>query len=229
MPPPSADPELRPVPFGAPGELLIGGAGVSRGYLGQPEATALRFVPDPFGDGTRLYRTGDLARYRREGDLEFIGREDGQVKIRGFRVETGEIEAALAGHPGVREAAVLAREDTPGDRRLVAYVVAARQPAPRGEELRRYLAERLPEPLLPAAFVSLPALPLTPNGKLDRRALPAPGPERPELEHEFEERIDRLPFRRIGGRLEGHAAWLRWPARASSPAMVRVISSGSRE
>jgi amino acid adenylation domain-containing protein len=177
--------ELQPVPLGAPGELLIGGAGVTRGYLGQPVATALSFIPDPFGDGERLYRTGDLVRYLRDGNLEFVGREDGQVKVRGYRVETGEIEATFLRHPGIREAVVMVREDTPGDRRLVAYLIGAQRQAPRVDELRRYLSESLPDHMVPSAFVILPAFPLTLNGKLDRRALPAPGPERPELDQEY--------------------------------------------
>ena len=167
-----ADPDLRPVPLGTSGELLLGGAGLARGYLGRPELTAERFIPDPWSGepGARLYRTGDRVRYRVDGELEFLGRLDHQVKVRGFRIELGEIESALLGRPGVRDAVVLAREDTPGDRRLVAYVVGEAE----GPELRRALGERLPEYMVPSSLVFLEALPLTPNGKVDRKALPAP-------------------------------------------------------
>ncbi|CAL9364004.1 amino acid adenylation domain-containing protein [Streptomyces sp. enrichment culture] len=171
------DPFLRPSPVGAGGELYLAGDGLARGYLGQPGLTAERFVADPFGPpGGRLYRTGDLARLRPDGTVEFLGRADQQVKIRGVRVEPGEIEAAARALPGVRRAAVVARQDGTAPRRLVAYVEAESggDGLPEPAALRHALAERLPAPLVPAAVVVLPALPLTPSGKLDRRALPAP-------------------------------------------------------
>ncbi|HKH44245.1 MAG TPA: amino acid adenylation domain-containing protein, partial [Thermoanaerobaculia bacterium] len=172
----------RPVPIGVPGEIHVGGAGVARGYLARPALTAERFVPAPFvGDpfasgvgGLRLYRSGDLARRRPDGDLEYLGRIDRQVKVRGFRIELGEIEEALAEHPEVREAVVTAREDRPGDVRLVGYVTSAAEPGPAPQALAAFLAERLPGYMVPAAWVLLDRLPLTTNGKLDRAALPAP-------------------------------------------------------
>ncbi|HSF41608.1 MAG TPA: amino acid adenylation domain-containing protein [Thermoanaerobaculia bacterium] len=163
----------RPVPAGVAGELWIGGVNVGRGYLGRPDLTAEKFVPDPRGDGSRVYRTGDLARHRPDGAVEYLGRIDHQVKLRGVRIELGEIESALLRHPGVREAAVVMRQDR-GVRRLVGYVAPAA--AARPDELRSSLLERLPEAMVPTLFVGLATLPLSPNGKLDRRALPAPDP-----------------------------------------------------
>jgi amino acid adenylation domain-containing protein/non-ribosomal peptide synthase protein (TIGR01720 family) len=172
------DERFAPAPRGVAGELCIGGDGVARGYLHQPDVTAERFAPNPFGrPGSRLYRTGDLVRHLDDGTIEFLGRIDHQVKIRGFRIELGEIEAALRAHPEVREAVVLAREDTPGEKRLVAYVVG--DPALTPSDLRGFLAARLPDYMVPFACVRLEALPLTRNGKVDRRALPAPEASRP--------------------------------------------------
>jgi acyl-CoA synthetase (AMP-forming)/AMP-acid ligase II len=215
---------LQPTPIGVAGELYIGGVGVTRGYVGQPALTAERFIPNPFGEGlgardkgragvaagsgsnlqapapgSILYKTGDLVRYLPDGTIEFLGRIDQQVKIRGFRIELQEIETALASHALVREAVVVAREDTPGTKRLVAYVVeepSATSQEPEssalgaqlmalGSDLRAFLREKLPEYMIPAIFVQLDALPLTPNGKVNRRALPAPDLRQPTLDRAF--------------------------------------------
>ena len=172
---------LQLVPLGVPGELCVGGRGLAQGYLRRPELNKERFVANPFGPpGDRLYRTGDLVRYLPDGNIEFIGRRDGQVKIRGFRIEVGEIEATLSRHPGVRACAIIARNDQPGGARLIAYVVESSTPATIAD-LRTYLLGSLPEFMVPANFVVLPALPVTSNGKLDRRALPSPENRRPEI------------------------------------------------
>ncbi len=189
------DASLSPVPMGVPGEMYIGGDGLARGYLGRPDLTAEKFIPNPFSTepGARLYKTGDRARYLSDGNIEFLGRSDNQVKIRGYRIELGEIEAVLGQYPSVREAVVLAREDGPedptassrGDKRLVAYVVATNGTLPSVSELRSFLQQKLPEYMVPSAFMFLDSLSLTANGKLDRKALPAPDHSRPELDETF--------------------------------------------
>ena len=183
---------LNPVPIGIPGEIHIGGIGLARGYLNRPKLTGEKFIPNPFSDApdSRLYKTGDLARYLPDGNIEFLGRIDNQVKIRGFRIELGEIEAVLNQHPSVAQNVVIDREETPGDKRLVAYLVPndpsliqnpklrsiaseAQQPKIQNQ-CRGFLQQKLPEYMIPSAFVLLEALPLTANGKVDRRALPQP-------------------------------------------------------
>jgi len=163
------------VPIGVAGELYIGGDGVAKGYFQRPELTAERFISDPFKSGTaRLYRTGDLVRRLGTGEFDFLGRADGQIKLRGFRIELGEIETALTKSDGVDQAVVLLREDSPGDKRLVAYLVAKRGTAPASGDLRDFLLSKLPDYMVPTAFITLPSFPLTANGKIDRKALPAP-------------------------------------------------------
>ncbi|MEH1855163.1 MAG: amino acid adenylation domain-containing protein [Nostoc sp.] len=186
------DSDLQPVPIGIWGELYVGGIGVARGYLHQPELTAQKFIPNPFSDrlGSRLYKTGDRVRYRSDGQIEFNGRIDNQVKIRGFRIELEEIEALINEHPYVREATVISRKDVSDSQQLVAYVVANTPLQQMSNTqvvslLRQYLEEKLPNYMLPAAFVLLEALPLTPNGKIDRKALPEPDRIRPELEETY--------------------------------------------
>jgi acyl carrier protein len=199
------DRHLRPVPRGVPGELLLGGVGLARGYLGRPGLTAERFVPDPFaeetgnGAGGRLYRTGDLARWLEGGELQFLGRLDHQVKLRGFRIELGEVETALESHPDLREVvAVVAGEGA--ERRLVAYYARNEAPAEGGEgpgvaALRSFLGRRLPGYMVPDVFVELEALPRTPNGKVDRKALPEPPGGREGVEGEYvppETEVERM-------------------------------------
>jgi amino acid adenylation domain-containing protein/non-ribosomal peptide synthase protein (TIGR01720 family) len=169
------DTQRQPVPIGVPGELYIGGAGLAHGYLNRPELTAEKFVQNPFQPGERLYRTGDLVRYHSDGSLEYLGRMDFQVKLRGFRIELGEIETALAQHPALRAAVVVARQDAGGPQ-LVAYFIPGQAAAPDANDLRNFLRQSLPDYMIPAAFVSLDAFPLTANGKINRLALPAPDP-----------------------------------------------------
>ncbi len=167
------DANLQPVPVGVRGEIYIGGDGLTAGYLNRSELNAQRIVPDPWVPGAFMYRTGDAGRHLSDGRLEHLGRLDHQVKVRGFRIEPGEVETALLTHPSVDAAVVMAREDTPGDRRLVAYVVAASDP-PAASDLRSHLRAMLPDHMIPSVFVTIDSLPRTPNGKLDRAALPAP-------------------------------------------------------
>ncbi|HEX8145432.1 MAG TPA: amino acid adenylation domain-containing protein [Pyrinomonadaceae bacterium] len=183
------DSRMKPTPIGVCGEIYVGGVGVGRGYLGDGKRTAEVFLPDPFGEevGARLYRTGDLGRYLDSGEIEYLGRRDEQVKIRGMRIETGEIEAVLGEHRGVAEAVVMARADGGQEKRLVAYVLTKQGDGPTADELRGYLKERVPEYMVPAAFVMLEKMPLTANGKVDRQALPAPDGARPELKVSYVE------------------------------------------
>jgi amino acid adenylation domain-containing protein len=172
------DSKLQPVPIGVAGELHIGGIGLARGYLNRPELTAEKFIADPFAQepGARLYKTGDLSRFLPDGSIEYLGRIDHQVKIRGFRIELGEIESVLRQHPAIKEAVVVAREDTPGDKRVAAYFVPDNGAAPATAELRAFMREKLPEYMLPSVFVTLKTMPLSGNGKVDRKVLPKPDP-----------------------------------------------------
>ena len=202
------DQHRQPVPVGIPGELYVGGVGLARGYWNRPKLTAQRFLPDPFraDPGARMYRTGDLVRWRLDGDLEFLGRIDQQVKICGFRIELGEIEGVLGRHPAVRQVVALVREDRDVERCLVAYVVPHDGHVPEEEELRSFVRRELPAAMVPAHFVVLETLPLTPSGKVDRSALPAPGPSRPELSASYvaprnpvEERLAAIWSNVLGG------------------------------
>jgi amino acid adenylation domain-containing protein len=198
-------PDLQPICPGEIGELYIGGVGLARGYLNQPETTEAKFIPHPLdgSSGARLYKSGDLARYLPDGNLEYLGRTDQQVKVRGFRIELGEIEVALAQHPGVSDCVVVAREDAAASAslrtgpRLVAYTASKTTIAPTADELRSFLQERLPAHMVPAVFVSLDAFPITVNGKIDRDALPAPGQQRPALEMSFKAAADPLEIELI--------------------------------
>jgi len=181
------DATMQPVPVGVPGELHIGGVGLARGYLNRPGVTAERFVPNPYSEspGSRLYKSGDLCRQGADGTVEYLGRIDHQVKVRGFRIELGEIESVLAQYPAVRDVVVLAREDTPGDRKLVAYMVTEGGERPDAPELKAFLREKLPEYMVPSSYVVLDAMPLTPSKKVDRKALPAPDQGRGAVESEY--------------------------------------------
>jgi microcystin synthetase protein McyA len=170
------NPDLQPVPIGIVGELYIGGEGLARGYLNQPELTSQKFIANPFDNSQKLYKTGDLARYLPDGNIEFLGRIDNQVKLRGFRIELGEVESVLETYPQIQQAVVMLREDTPGNKRLVAYLVTQNQSI-NMSDLRRFLQQKLPDYIIPSSFVILSTLPLTPNGKVDRKMLPAPEAE----------------------------------------------------
>jgi acyl carrier protein len=175
------DDAMRPVPVGVPGDLYIGGDGVTRGYLNRPDLTAERFVPDPFRGGTaQMYWTGDQARYRSDGTIDFLGRTDFQVKVRGYRIELGEIESALSAHPSIRDVVVLVREDEPGDKRIVAYAIPSGAALAGDDELRTFLGEQLPEYMIPVHFVEMDVFPTTPNKKTDRKVLPRPDRSTPD-------------------------------------------------
>lgn len=182
----------RPVPIGVPGEIFIGGRSLCRGYHARPDLTAAAFVPNPFASGERLYATGDMGRWRPDGCIDFLGRQDHQVKVRGYRIELGEIEVCLARHPAVNDAAVMARQDTPGVQQLVAYVTCSLDSKTAAAELRAFLKDQLPDYMVPTIYVCLQSFPLSPSGKVDRRALPAPEPSRPELETAYAAPADEI-------------------------------------
>jgi long-subunit acyl-CoA synthetase (AMP-forming) len=164
---------LQPLPLGITGEIYIGGVGVARGYLNRPKLTTEKFIVNPFGEG-KLYKTGDLARYLPDGNIQFIGRIDNQIKIRGYRIELGEIETVLNQHIQVKESLVIARENEQKDKQLVAYIISDQKAILTSDDLRKYLQEKLPEYMIPTAYIPLEVFPLTPNGKIDRKALPKP-------------------------------------------------------
>ena len=178
------DQNFQPVPIGVPGEIFIGGDGVARGYLHRDDLTAERFLKNPFAENSRIYKTGDIARWLPDGNIEYLGRGDRQVKIRGFRIELGEIESALVKHPAVRECVVLAREDSPGDKRLAAYIVQHADKIATASDLQNFLKGKLPDYMIPQ-FVFLDTMPLTPNGKINKRALPVPQQSRVKIAETF--------------------------------------------
>jgi len=179
------DSNLQPVPVGVPAEIHVGGAGLAQGYFNRPDFTREKFIPNPYHPQNRLYKTGDFARYLPDGNIEFIGRIDHQVKIRGFRIEPGEIESILTDHRFVRQSVVTLREDAHGENCLVAYIVPNKSGSTSISELVNYLRRKLPDYMIPSAFVTLNSMPLTPNGKVDRRSLPAPETKRPELDQTY--------------------------------------------
>jgi amino acid adenylation domain-containing protein len=195
------DADLQPVAIGEPGNLYISGVCLARGYLNRPELTAERFISSPFQAGERLYQSGDVARYLLDGNIEYLGRADNQVKIRGFRIELGELETALTGHAAIKQAVVMAREDQPGNKRLVAYLVANPGETLVTTHLRQYLLEIVPDYAVPSLFISVEAMPLTPSGKIDRRALPAPDTRRPQLAQAY--RAPRNPSEQLLGAIWG--------------------------